>query len=185
MKASRRKAMWANINPYKLLKNTFGGSGYDIACAQSKSPILYQLKNDNRSVTDVEFKLPEQNRIYFVYLGKKQSSLDGIKEFKMNAKFTSKDVDRISEITKELIRTIDLHEFERLLTEHEIIISKVIKLPTARSLYFPDFPGLVKSLGAWGGDFVMVTNNESEDKLRSYMRKRGFDTVFSYNRIVL
>ncbi len=27
-------AQWANINPYQLLENTFGGSGYDIACAQ-------------------------------------------------------------------------------------------------------------------------------------------------------
>lgn len=32
-------AQWAKIDPYKLLANTFGGSGYDIACAAAVKPI--------------------------------------------------------------------------------------------------------------------------------------------------
>ena len=36
-------ARWANVNPYELLKLTFGGSGYDIACATAEGPIYYQL----------------------------------------------------------------------------------------------------------------------------------------------
>ena len=32
-------ARWANVNPYELLKMTFGGSGYDIACATAEGPI--------------------------------------------------------------------------------------------------------------------------------------------------
>ena len=38
-------AQFANINPYQLLEKTFGGSGYDIACAQANQPILYQNQN--------------------------------------------------------------------------------------------------------------------------------------------
>ena len=38
-------ARWANVNPYELLKLTFGGSGYDIACATAEGPIYYQLVN--------------------------------------------------------------------------------------------------------------------------------------------
>ena len=30
-------AKWANVNPYELLAKTFGGSGYDVACAESGS----------------------------------------------------------------------------------------------------------------------------------------------------
>ena len=35
-------ARWADVNPYELLKLTFGGSGYDIACATAEQPIYYQ-----------------------------------------------------------------------------------------------------------------------------------------------
>jgi len=37
-------ANWAKVNPYQLLDNTFGGSGYDIACAINNTPILYTKK---------------------------------------------------------------------------------------------------------------------------------------------
>ena len=30
-------------------------------------------------------------------------------------------------------------------------------MPRAQDLYFPDFKGVIKSLGAWGGDFVLAT----------------------------
>jgi len=32
---------WANVDPFKLLDVTFGGSGYDVAAAQRNTPILY------------------------------------------------------------------------------------------------------------------------------------------------
>ena len=34
------------MNPYILLFDTFGGSGYDIACAEAEGPVLYQLLED-------------------------------------------------------------------------------------------------------------------------------------------
>src|SRR5690554_6203651 len=37
-------AQWAQVNPYELLKTTFSGSGYDIACASNITPILFWLK---------------------------------------------------------------------------------------------------------------------------------------------
>ena len=33
-------AQWARVDAFQLLWNAFGGSGYDIACAQHNSPIL-------------------------------------------------------------------------------------------------------------------------------------------------
>ena len=38
-------AQWAKINAFDLLNNSFGGSGYDIACSQNNTPILYQFRN--------------------------------------------------------------------------------------------------------------------------------------------
>ncbi len=34
-------AQWAYVSPFELSSKTFGGSGYDIACAQSMGPIIY------------------------------------------------------------------------------------------------------------------------------------------------
>ncbi len=178
-------AMWANINPYLLLQNTFGGSGYDIACARSSNPILYQIMNEEISIRDVYFNPPFKDNLYFVYLGKKQSSSKEIAAFKKHGKFTSSDIESISDITKELILTKDFVEFERLLIEHEKIMTRVLKLPTIKSLYFSDHSGAVKSLGAWGGDFVLVTNHETEDYFRNYILSKGFDTVFLYDDLVL
>ena len=38
-------SQWLSIDAYVLLKNSFGGSGYDLACAQNNSAILYEDKS--------------------------------------------------------------------------------------------------------------------------------------------
>ncbi len=178
-------ANWANVNPYKLLELTFGGSGYDIACAGSKKPIVFQRIGESISVSDLSFDPVFKENLYFVYLEKKQNSADSIAEFKKHNNFTSVDVDAISAITKELLITSELTEFEALLAEHESIMKSILNIPTAKSLYFKDYPGVVKSLGAWGGDFVMITSHYTENELRSLLHGKGFGTVFSYESLVL
>ncbi len=34
-------ASWFHIDAFTLLNNSFGGSGYDIACAKNNTPIIY------------------------------------------------------------------------------------------------------------------------------------------------
>ena len=65
-------AQWANIDAYILLEMTFGGSGYDIACAQTNSPIIYQLENEIPNFKTVSFNPTFKDQIYFVYLNQKQ-----------------------------------------------------------------------------------------------------------------
>ncbi len=62
-------ANWLNINPYDLLSTTFGGSGYDIACARSNSPIIFQRKENEIQVADADFNVGFNVGLYFVYLG--------------------------------------------------------------------------------------------------------------------
>ena len=47
-------ARWANVNPYELLKMTFGGSGYDIACATAEGPIYYQLSTSEPALRQAQ-----------------------------------------------------------------------------------------------------------------------------------
>ena len=63
---------WAKVDPYKLLEKSFKGSGYDIACANSLGPIIYQLKDDKPQVENILFQPKFLENIFFIYMGKKQ-----------------------------------------------------------------------------------------------------------------
>jgi mevalonate kinase len=71
-------AQWANIDAYDLLKNSFGGSGYDIACAQNNSPVIYQLIDERPSIKVVKFNPTFKDQLYFVYLKKSKTAKRGL-----------------------------------------------------------------------------------------------------------
>lgn len=176
-------ANWANVDAYKLLQKTFGGSGYDIACAQHNTPITFQLKPDqNPLVESVAFKPKFKKHLYFVYLNQKQNSRDGISVYKKLKKINAAIVSNINSITKAMIDCNSLSEFESLIEHHENIISKLINQDPIKTQLFSDFKGAVKSLGAWGGDFVLVS---SLNNPTAYFTTKGFETVIPYEDMVL
>ena len=65
-------------------------------------------------------------------------------------------ISEISEITKNILNCDDYKMFNELISSHEQIISKLISKQTIKKELFNDFQGEIKSLGAWGGDFIMV-----------------------------
>ncbi|MGX1931196.1 GYDIA family GHMP kinase [Flagellimonas sp. 2504JD4-2] len=175
-------AQWAEVDAYLLLQNAFGGSGYDIACAKHDSPILYQLINATPKVEEISFNPEFRDALYFVYLNQKQNSKAAINLYR-NQEFDKDSVlARISSLTKRMVETTSLNQFETLIMEHEGILSSVLGLPPIKTKRFADYPGAVKSLGAWGGDFVLVTGNASAVK---YFKSKGFDTVIPYSQMVL
>ena len=169
-------AQWANVDAFQLLKNSFGGSGYDIAAAQNDTPIVYRLNNDIPEINKAHLPWDFTDSIFFVYLNQKQDSKQGISRFN-KATVTKATIKRISEITNSLLVCRSLEEFESLMKEHEQIISEIIGLPTVKSKLFSDFSGTVKSLGAWGGDFVLATGNKTE---MEYFREKGFKKIVSF-----
>lgn len=175
-------AQWLEINPYKILKNTFGGSGYDIANAQNDFPITYQLQNGAPIVERVDFKPLFADNIYFVYLNKKQSSKASIEKYLSQQNDISKVVSEIEKITKIALETDNLKTFSEEMQNHEIIMSSVLEMKTVKENYFQDFNGVVKSLGAWGGDFVMVLSEENPKK---HFKEKGFETILTYEEMIL
>jgi len=175
-------AQWAQVDAYKLLENTFGGSGYDIACAQHKYPLTYQLKNSTAHVRKIDFNPSFKNSLYFVYLNKKQNSRDGIASFKANKGSIDTAISEISAITNKIIQSDTLLDFDTLITQHEAIISKIIKQQPVKELLFRDYYGSIKSLGAWGGDFILVT---SETNPSDYFKNKGYNTIIPYKEMVL
>jgi mevalonate kinase len=179
-------SQWANVNPYELLKRTMGGSGYDIACATASKPITYQIVNGEPVVEEINFKPAFSDKLYFVYQGHKQSSGKEVKSFKERAKnndFTY-EVSEISKISEELMIVTSFDEFCSLLTRHEAIMSRVLEQPPLKSQY-PDFQGVIKSLGAWGGDFFLAATKLSEKEVKDYFGKKGLDVVIKYDNMVL
>lgn len=176
-------ANWAKVDAYALLQLTFGGSGYDIACASNNNPITFKLdKNKKQSINQAPFNPPFKNNLYFVYLNKKQDSREGILQYRKNTEDTTKVISEIDQITENMITCTSLTEFEILIKDHENIISKIINQKTVKELFFKDFKGAIKSLGAWGGDFVLVT---SKTNPRAYFESKGFKTVLGYDDMIL
>jgi len=175
-------ANWAKVNPYKLLENTFGGSGYDIACAHYNSPILFTNHHSEIAVEEVNFNPTFKDQLYFVHLNKKQNSREGIERYKkMKGNLTS-ELKQISELSEAFLTCKNLFDFEKLMKVHEQIVSKTIQLKPIQSALFLDYFGQIKSLGAWGGDFVLATGNEDTSK---YFNQKGFSTVIPYQNMVL
>lgn len=175
-------AKWANVNAYKLLENTFGGSGYDIACAQNNTPITYKLNHNKPEIKTINFNPQFKEHIYFVHLNKKQNSRDGIKHYHKNKANIPSAINSINSITLKMIDCKLLEVFQNLITEHESIIANITKQTPIKDLLFADFNGAIKSLGAWGGDFIMVVSKNSPN---DYFNTKGYKTVISYKHMVL
>jgi mevalonate kinase len=175
-------ATWANIDAFQLLKDTFGGSGYDIACAQNDTSILYQRNNSKPSIEPVDFHPKFSDQLYFVYLNAKQDSRQGIAKYMALNKANKTVIEQITGITQDMLVCDSLDAFEALLTAHEVIISELIGQPPIKQRLFPDYNGAIKSLGAWGGDFILVsgTNNPKD-----YFSNKGYKTIFEYSDLIL
>ena len=176
-------AQWAEVDPYELLWNSFGGSGYDIACARASSPILYQLTEGKAKVYPIYYNPPFATSLFFVYLNKKQSSREGIALYQGLKKNKKTLITQLSQLTEEIYRTHSLESFSKLLSEHEAVLSSYLRLPTVKDSLFKDFSGTIKSLGAWGGDFVLAIGEESY--IKEYFISKGMQTILPFAQMIL
>ena len=175
-------AQWANVDAYQLQFNTFGGSAYDIACAQNNNPIIYQLKNKKPIAETISFDPLFKDQLYFVHLNKKQSSRKAIVQYKSFKGNVSTFVEEISSLTQEVVNCISLSDFEKIMIEHEHIISSIINQNPIQQELFADYFGQTKSLGAWGGDFILATGNKNTP---NYFEIKGYTTVIPYQEMIL
>lgn len=175
-------SQWAEVDAYQLLWNTFSGSGYDVACAKNDHPILYCLEDGQPNATEVHFNPAFQDNLFFIHLNKKQNSREGIARYRKMVFDKPRLVQKVSEITRKTVSCESLSEFESLMTDHETLLSQILQMPTVKESLFPDFEGAIKSLGAWGGDFILATG---DGETPSYFERLGYGTVLPYGEMVL
>ena len=125
--------------------------------------------------TPVQINWPFRNSLHFVHLNKKQDSKEGIAAYR-KIEVDDSVLARISKLSMEVLSCESLTEFHELMELHESIISNLLGIARIKDQLFPDYPGLVKSLGAWGGDFVLVSG-DTEDL--NYFKEKGFNTCIS------
>ena len=172
-------AQWANVNPFYIQKKVFGGSGYDIACAQKNNPITYQLIDQQPIVLDVSFAPSFHEHLFFVYMNKKQNSRTSIRNhYKGVNNHVRND---LGALTKRFINTQNVNEFQNLMLVHESIISKLIGISPVQKTSFSDYEGVVKSLGAWGGDFVLACGPKTS---KTYFETKGHNVCSPFSEII-
>lgn len=89
-------------------------------------------------------------------------------------------IEEISALAKLMAETKNQNEFNQYIIAHEDIISSVLKLKAVKQKKFSDFNGEIKSLGAWGGDFVMVSSNDDFQKTKKYFSQKGLKVIFKF-----
>jgi mevalonate kinase len=173
-------AQWSACDPYLLLEKTFGGSGYDLACAAATKPILYE-KTLHQSVPVYLFP-KVTSKLLFVYSGRKQDSESEVRKF-TSMDISSEQIELMNKIVLSAIKSTQIEAFEDEIIKSEALLSEILKTPTIKEEKFSDYPYQIKSLGAWGGDFFMATYRK-ESEAREYFRDLGFSVQFNYKSII-
>ena len=173
-------ASWAGVCPFKLNEISLGGSGYDIAVAERKTAILYSC-TPKREIKSMVYKPDFYSELIFIHLNQKKDSREGIRLYRSKEKSTSM-IDEMSSLTNEILNAKNMSAFSNLMDIHEGKVSEFLGLETVKSSRFSDCPVFVKSLGAWGGDFVLTQKFEG---YRAYFSDKGFADIWDWEQLIL
>ena len=94
-------------------------------------------------------------------------------------------IDEISALADEFASCDRHNEFNYLIRKHEQLVGKLIGQVPVKEHLFADFDGEIKSLGAWGGDFYLVSAIEPFPEVKKYFDNLGLTTIFSWNDFIL
>lgn len=177
-------AQWLQIDPFALNREITHGSGYDIACSRSNQPLLYQISEEGVRYRQVDLSPPFKDHIYFVFTGKKQRTKQEVKKFLSKQHTHNHLFKSIRDINKRIIDSKHLGDFQRALAEHERIVSRVLDVPPIQEQRFSDFTGTIKSLGAWGGDFILAAWPGPRSELDDYFTFHGMEPIFTWDEMI-
>ena len=178
-------AEWADVHPLMLHFKYSQGSGYDVAVAMAESPIVYFTNDDETSYTPIDFSPSFRNHLFFVHLGKKASTQDAIQGYLKSGKKRKTLAAQLSDITDNIVGCKDVLQFGQHLEQHNAYVGEALGVKVTDLYPFSDFNGVIKPLGAWGGDFCMAVSSDPDDQVSSYFNNRGLKTVIKYDDMIL
>ncbi len=179
-------AQYAGVDAFALHQRISKGSGYDVVAATQDNSFLFARTDCYFTKQNISLNYPFKNHLFFVYTGRKQRTDESLKQFSRISKTELMPfVKEISLLTRKFMSVKELSAFERLVEEHETIIAKATRQPELSHKLFPDLNGVAKSLGAWGGDFMLLTWRDTEAALQKYLQGKNLNTFFPWEKIVL
>lgn len=177
-------AEWAEVHPMMLHWKISAGSGYDVACSMSGSPTVFFTNDEETSYTPIDWSPSFTDQLYFVHLGRKQDSSAAVKDYLKNTKARKQIVAEITPLTEAMIAVKTIEDMEDICQRHNAVIMAALGHPDPKSGAFSDYHGVIKPLGAWGGDFVLATSHETAEKTMAYFSDKGYPTVLSYKDMI-
>ena len=130
-------------------------------------------------IEKIQFKPSFHQNMFFIHLNKKQNTNDSLKTFRKK-NYSKSVINILSKLTKNFVNCKSLKEFQKCIKMHESIISKSLEMNPVKEKFFKDYSGEIKSLGAWGGDFILAAGPSSSIE---YFQNKGFKTILSYNEM--
>ena len=181
-------AAWAGVDAFDLNRVEFGGSGYDVACAGAAGPLRYRLAQGAPLIEAAAWAPAFLDRLSLVHLGRKQDSRAGIAAYRRTAAGPERAryVAELDAITDEVQAARTIEAFAEALRRHEALVGYVTHQQPLGRGRFADFPGAVKSLGAWGGDFALAAlTGDGDFDVAEYFAAQGLDTVVPAGQLLL
>jgi mevalonate kinase len=173
----------ASIDPMPFFRATQTGSGYDVAVAFECKSLIYKLESGDPIWEPVIYSPSFSKQMHFVFRGQKQKSDLEVKRYLKREKASREVLKAINRLTQQIKDCSELGEMIKLIRLHEELVGEQIGAVTVQKELFNDFNGVVKSLGAWGGDLMLAVAEEGQD-VQGYFSEKGFPLALSYDEMI-
>lgn len=174
-------AKWSHVDAFAMNESCLGGSGYDIAVALEHHALSFQKKENHNQVKKVNWDPLFLSDLVFVHLNQKQDSREGIKHYRLQEK-KPKFIHEMSALSQSIFDASTLEEFSHFTQIHEHKLSHFLEIPTIKEQLFSDCPSFIKSLGAWGGDFVLTSKFVG---FEIYFSSKNYTTHISWEDLII
>lgn len=175
-----------DLDAFAMAADTIGGSCYDVAVGVEGTAIIYWLKEANNPRSNelqiVDWKPNFSDQIQFLHLNQKRVTDEAVAQYQKRSKPNASQIAEVSSISEMMLVANDLKQFEDLMRQHEQVIAKILGETRVKDRLFSDYKGEIKSLGSWGGDFVMITGDYL--KAKDYFSSKGFDTLIPFAEMI-
>ncbi len=176
-------AQWQGIDALPLHFATQNGSGYDAVCATAPGPLWYRKTADQTA----EWKSTSlahwpHNSLYLVHLGHKQQSAADVVRYRSLTPSLS-DVKGIEHAARALFEAATFDDWGHAARIHETRMAAILGRTPISEGALKGYPHACKSLGAWGGDFVLV--QVADDTDLQWFKDQGFSTVLPWKTSVV
>ena len=94
---------------------------------------------------------------------------------------TFEKMEKVNGLTLSFLADITLDDFQDLMKQHEAFIATLINTTPIQKRLFNDYPGAIKSLGAWGGDFILACGAVDTP---NYFAQKGYNTCLTFQTLI-